>query len=99
MLRMDATERTERAAAEPQDTAPAPVRAVEDEISRARRVADAQRLNEERRLALREEMVRSMIALHEADVSWAEIGRIFGCTPQAAMYATGYAKRTPRSKS
>lgn len=39
-----------------------------------------------------------MKTMHEAGISWAEIGRTFGCTPQAAMYATGAAKRTPRKK-
>lgn len=39
-----------------------------------------------------------MKVMHEAGVSWAEIGRTFGLTPQAAMYATGAVKRTPRKK-
>lgn len=40
-----------------------------------------------------------MRAMHEAGISWAEIGRTFGVTPQAAMYATGAVKRTPRKKT
>lgn len=38
----------------------------------------------------------SMKKMREAGRSWAEIGRIYGVTPQAAMYATGAATRTPR---
>lgn len=37
-----------------------------------------------------------MKEMHEAGISWAEIGRTFAVTPQAAMYATNYATRTPK---
>lgn len=33
--------------------------------------------------------------LREREVSWAQIGRVFGISPQAAMYVSGHAKRTP----
>lgn len=52
---------------------------------------------EDRVAALRNESVIMMRKLHDAGVSWAEIARIHNMTPQAAMYATGHAQRTPRS--
>lgn len=45
---------------------------------------------------LRTQRVEQMKALHEAGVPWAQIGRTFAVTPQAAMYATGHAKRQPK---
>lgn len=56
----------------------------------------ALRASEERTEVLRIERIHSMRGMHEAGVSWAEIGRIFGVTPQAAMYATGHIKRQDR---
>lgn len=47
---------------------------------------------------LRQERTRTMAAMNEAGMSWAEIARAFHVTPQAAMYATGHAQRTPRAK-
>jgi hypothetical protein len=43
--------------------------------------------------------VERMKELHALDVSWAEIGRIFGMSGTAAMYATGHAQRTPKTKA
>lgn len=39
--------------------------------------------------------ITAINTLRDHDVSWAEIGRIFGTSPQAAMYVSGHAKRTP----
>lgn len=39
-----------------------------------------------------------MRRMHIAGVSWAAIGRTFRISPQAAMYATGFATRTPKKK-
>lgn len=54
---------------------------------------------EDRVTALRNESVVQMRRLHAAGVSWAEIARLFEVSPQAAMYATGHARRTPRAGS
>lgn len=43
--------------------------------------------------------IERMKELHALDVSWAEIGRIFGMTGTAVMYATGHAQRTPKQKA
>lgn len=40
----------------------------------------------------------SIIELHQAEVPWTEIGRIFDISPQAAMYASGLVQRTPKKK-
>lgn len=42
------------------------------------------------------ERVEIMKRMREAQMSWAAIGRAFKVTPQAAMYATGAAVRTPK---
>lgn len=44
----------------------------------------------------RKESVEIMRAMREKEMSWAAIGRAFGVTPQAAMYATGSSVRTPK---
>lgn len=46
--------------------------------------------------AKRRESVQIMKAMREKEMSWAAIGRAFGVTPQAAMYATGSSVRTPK---
>lgn len=46
--------------------------------------------------AKRRESVEIMKAMREEQMSWAAIGRVFGVTPQAAMYATGSSVRTPK---
>lgn len=48
--------------------------------------------------AKHQERVQHMQAMRDADVSWAAIGRAFGVTPQAAMYATGASVRTPKPR-
>ena len=44
----------------------------------------------------RRESVQVMKGMREKGMSWAAIGRSFGVTPQAAMYATGSSVRTPK---
>lgn len=51
----------------------------------------------EQETRLRHEREDIMRRMFKAGLSWAEIGRQFGCTPQAAMYATGHATRTKRT--
>lgn len=64
----------------------------------ASRVADALTVAEERVTLLRTERVNCMRRMHDAGLPWAEIARRFAVTPQAAMYATGHAKRQSRGK-
>lgn len=45
-----------------------------------------------------QERVQHMKDMRDADCSWASIGRAFGVTPQAAMYATGASVRTPKPR-
>lgn len=52
---------------------------------------------EQRAADLREERITLMRAMVEAKMSWAEIARQFGVTPQAVMYATGKATRQART--
>lgn len=49
--------------------------------------------------AKRRESVRIMKDMREQGMSWAAIGRAFGVTPQAAMYATGSSVRTPKKRT
>lgn len=65
-------------------------------LNEARRIASALTATEERAELLKSERVNSMRKLHDVGVSWAQIGRQFNVTPQAAMYATGHAKRQAR---
>ena len=44
----------------------------------------------------RRESVQVMKDMREKGMSWAAVGRAFGVTPQAAMYATGSSVRTPK---
>lgn len=44
---------------------------------------------------LSDDRIASINELREHQVSWAQIGRVFGISPQAAMYVSGHAKRTP----
>lgn len=53
----------------------------------ARRIADYL-------AAMHEARVENMKAMAAAGMTWAEIGRIWQVSPQAAMYATGHATRT-----
>lgn len=46
----------------------------------------------------RRDVTQAMKAMRAEEMSWAAIGRAFGVTPQAAMYATGASKRTPRNQ-
>lgn len=46
----------------------------------------------------RHETVEIMKRMRDAKMSWAAIGRAFEVTPQAAMYATGAAVRTPKPR-
>lgn len=48
--------------------------------------------------AARHDVTQAMKDMRAAEMSWAAIGRAFGVTPQAAMYATGSSKRTPRNQ-
>lgn len=63
---------------------------------RAQRAAEGYRAAEENVVRWRKERDRAIIAMHEEGHSWAEIGRTFSITPQAAMYASGLRKRTGR---
>lgn len=45
---------------------------------------------------LREERTTLMNQMAAAGLSWSYIGKVCGVTPQAAMYATGHAKRQKR---
>lgn len=42
--------------------------------------------------------VEAIRALRDVDVAWTEIGRIFGVSPQAAMYASGLVTRSSEKK-
>lgn len=53
---------------------------------------------EKRADLLKRERTIHMGKMHDAGISWAEIGRTFGVTPQAAMYATGHAQRQSRPR-
>lgn len=68
------------------------------EVEEARRIATALHATEARLNDLHDARTQSMAHLHALGISWAEIGRIYSITPQAAMYATGHAKRTGREK-
>lgn len=48
---------------------------------------------------LSDDRIASINELREHEVSWAQIGRVFGISPQAAMYVSGHAKRTPAKSS
>lgn len=67
-------------------------------LEHAEKIRHALELSEQRTARLRDERTRSMSALHDAGISWAEISRAYGVTPQAAMYATGHAKRQAKKK-
>lgn len=67
-------------------------------LDSARGIETALRLAEGRVEALRRERTISMGELHDAGVPWTEIGRMYGVSSQAAMYATGHATRKPRPK-
>lgn len=64
-------------------------------ISRARTISSQYDEAKETFGQLSEDRIACMKELHENQVSWAQIGRIFGISPQAAMYVTGHIKRTP----
>lgn len=64
-------------------------------ISRARTISNQYDEVKESFAQLSDDRIACMKELHENQVSWAQIGRIFGISPQAAMYVTGHIKRTP----
>lgn len=55
--------------------------------------------SKEQHEAMIERRAQDIRDLHEEKHSWAEIGRIYEMSPQAAMYASGHAKRTPPKKA
>lgn len=67
-------------------------------VEQAKAVTDATKELEAAVEAKRRESVEVMKTMREGDdkMSWAAIGRAFGVTPQAAMYATGSSVRTPK---
>lgn len=67
----------------------------EELISKARAVSSRYNETKESFEEASEDRIATMKELHENQVSWAQIGRIFGISPQAAMYVTGHIKRTP----
>lgn len=67
-----------------------------EQISTANAIKAALTVAERRRDDLVAVRARHMKEMHEAGATWVEIGRVFGLTPQAVMYATGYAVRTPK---
>lgn len=71
----------------------------EELISRARTLSGQYEEAKERYSRLSDERIECIKELRENEVSWAQIGRIFGITPQAAMYVTGHVKRTPAKKT
>lgn len=73
---------------------PAPNR--QEALDRAHRAAEGYKAAEENLTRWRKARDKSITELYESGVSWAEIGRTFGITPQAAMYASGLRKRTGR---
>lgn len=66
---------------------------------RAVRCADGHAAAEDNLNRRRRERDALMRVMHEAGISWAEIGRTFSVTPQAAMYASGVRTRTGRGPS
>lgn len=64
-------------------------------ISRARAISGQYDEAKDRFAQLGDERIACMKELRDSEVSWAQIGRIFGISPQAAMYVTGHIKRTP----
>lgn len=70
-------------------------------VEQAEAVIDATKELEEAIEAKRRESVEIMTAMREGEekMSWAAVGRAFGVTPQAAMYATGSSVRTPKRGS
>lgn len=69
-----------------------------DLLQQAAQIANALRSAETRLDNLRDERITAMKSLFSAGVSWAEIGRTFGVSPQAAMYATGHTTRQGAKK-
>lgn len=69
-----------------------------DLLLEAAQIERALTMAEERVGLLRAERVNSMRQMHDAEISWADIARTYGVTPQAAMYATGHAQRQSRKK-
>lgn len=64
-------------------------------LSRARLISNQYDEAKDRYAQLSDDRIACMKELHENEVSWAQIGRTFGISPQAAMYVTGHIKRTP----
>lgn len=68
-------------------------------ISKAKLISGHYDEAKDRYARLSDERIACMNELREYEVSWAQIGRIFGISPQAAMYVTGHIKRTSSKKS
>lgn len=49
----------------------------------------------DRLATLSDDRIACINELREHEVPWTQIGSIFGISPQAAMYVSGHAKRTP----
>lgn len=62
-------------------------------------VADGMAAAEDSLARWRRDRDATMARMFHAGFSWAEIGRTFGVTPQAAMYASGVRQRTPKKDS
>jgi len=74
----------------------------EEAISRARTAASEYDQAKDEFARSSDARIASINELRDYGVSWAKIGRIFGTSPQAAMYVSGHAKRTtakPKAKS
>lgn len=67
-------------------------------ISRARIISGQYEEAKERYSTLGDERIACINDLRESQVSWAQIGRIFGISPQAAMYVTGHITRSSTKK-
>lgn len=67
-------------------------------ISKAKTISGQYEEAKERYATLSDERIAVINELREAQVSWAQIGRIFGISPQAAMYVTGHSKRSAAPK-
>lgn len=67
--------------------------------AQAEHVADGTAAAEDNLNRWRRDRSHLMARMSQAGLTWAEIGRIFKVTPQAAMYGSGLVKRSERRKS
>lgn len=65
-------------------------------VARAAEIVAALGVAQERVAAIQAERVRHMKAMRSQGLPWSVIGRAFGVSAQAAMYATGEATRSAR---